>query len=52
MVHVRIGAAVIGTLLVISAGALAANAEPLQTGPGGQSATVQILQPEPRADQA
>ena len=44
MVHVRAAAAVIGTLLVISAGALAAHAEPLQRGPVGQAGSVQILQ--------
>jgi hypothetical protein len=45
MLHVRAAAAVIGTLLVISAGALAANAEPLQRGPVSQAGTTQILQP-------
>ena len=45
MLHVRAAVAVIGTLLVISAGALAANAEPLQRGPASQAGTAQILQP-------
>jgi hypothetical protein len=43
MLHVRAAAAVIGTLLVISAGALAANAEPLQRGPVAPSGSAQIL---------